>query len=184
MNNSTLTVSQLSRNVELSTRESVDMDLAILIINIGLGVYHQERKRKVRGYGTNIETVTVPSTGYDLSTLSDISDVFGLLVRDSSNRILVEDREGGERGYYLLGNTLFLNNVEGQISISYKTKKPRVVNQSDILPINEDLEEAFMSVLESAIYKRDGESSKQDFARQMFSEIISDYLKRPKAIRL
>lgn len=98
----------------------------------------------------NSAQISVTSSGYDLTQISDIATVDeGFIVYRGSvkkgNEMANVGKNSGEDGYYLMGNTLYLNSGSGSIVVEYQAKSPRITSSTALsdhtLKIDQDLEE-------------------------------------------
>ena len=121
-------------------------------------------------YGkTTTTALSVTSTGYDLSSFSDIYDyTIGLEVYkdsvDPDNKLLPVQEGGVNIGYYIKGKTIYLNGatLPQDIIIIYQKSPTRISRSASLASITPDVDEDFENMLTLYIvyryYARSGDN--------------------------
>ena len=164
LNNTTWTAETVKNYIQ---GHFVDTNVSESNIRLGLNFFlsliGRAKRQALRSGGQKSTTVTVSSTGYDLSTISDIGSLtegFEVYTNAIKKEYQLPEVKRGETraGFYLIGTSLFLTEeTTGSVIVVYQEKTPRIPEDTALnaytLPIDQDLEQVCFRYLSSFFYE-------------------------------
>ena len=190
INNSTLTLEDAKNHVirELDDNRITDQDIIDATNDFYSIVQRLDRDNSPEKYETESSAITLTSSGYDLSNLTDIGTLEGIKVYDTEKRSrnIIPRRFKGSvtKGYYLVGSTLYLtplmtSSQSKTIYMDYVTKTDRVASGSTLsdhtLQIDQDLERAFRKYLRHSFFDGEYQFGLRDDAEDKAMQEITRY---------
>lgn len=171
----------IDRNNLNSGETNITDQSLIRAVNAAISIIQRiEQKVHPENHQAQTGALSVDSAGYDLSNITDCgSYTRGFFVyQDEINPykfLPKRDASAFDKGYYILGNKLYLTRAEGgTVYIVYQKKTTRidlsidVESNTDTLPFDQDLEEAVENFVASRFYEREKQGGDEDIYKQAF----------------
>lgn len=167
INNSILTLEDVKEQLirEMEDTRITDADIIDAMNDFYSIVQRADRNHAPEKYEVESSAITLTSSGYDLSNLTNIGTLEGLKVylglRTTTNMIPKRFKGSLQTGYYLVGSTLFWtplmsDTASRTIYIDYVTKTTRIATTASLadhtIEIDQDLERALRKYLRHSFF--------------------------------
>lgn len=195
LNNTTWTAQTLKENIVDHFQDANVSDSSIrLAVNFFNSLVGRAKRSALRSGGLKTTAVSVSTTGYDLSTISDIGSLTdGFRVYEGAirkeNELFNVSIDCPDTGYYLSGNYLFLNGARaGSVNIVYQEKTPRIsstaILSSYALPIDQDLEETIFRFTASLFFENQFQPDLMKENENKFYQEVLQFFSQPVKMRI
>jgi hypothetical protein len=191
---SSLTLAGLKEQVQSDYGVGTVTDARVLSgVNRFLSKYQRLERQAYPDRGLKVTSaVTIPSTGYALSSITDLGNEeegFRLYAGEVKPEKMIPKRnQGNDDGWYISDSKIYLNKDYGDVYIEYyekTTKYPASTTTTTVLPIDRDAEEAAALYVVGAFYRyRQEFDLATDSEERAYDELTRLFRKPPKAIAL
>ena len=194
LNNTTWTAQDVKDKLITHFDEPVDDASIRLAVNFFYALVGRAKREFRRSEGVGLATnVSVPGTGYDLTGITDLGSlsggfqVFNGTIKEYNELKMIQP-ESTDRGFYIIGTTLFLSQESsGTIGIKYQKKTARIESSESLsdhtLKIDQDLEETVFRFCLSVFYEGEFQAAEADRQKEKFWAEVQQFFSEPVKTR-